>query len=1409
MPTEIQLQPTSISPNFKRIYSQFENFHGSSLDELPVYPGDMLIIGRDQTDVNTQGPILANWYKRKGINATYVNTTTIGANDVTSIHNYIGTTYTNSGGQLEFVTIIGDPDGGQFSIVTEGSQLDNYYGTLSSGGSNPDPVPDLAVGRLPVTSQGELLGIINKTINYQTQPDTTDRTWFTRAWCIAHTGTGSVSVMSNPSTKEYTRQIMLQYGLNPGALTVNSGHTNTGDLDNRLALGLSVLNDRMSYVGEFYPSDLDNAPQSYMSPFVMVMTCGTGTFDGENALSEEWLRPTLQTGTTPAGAIGCVGLSGLGTHVPFNNIVDAGVMYGLYVLDIQEQGTALIEGKLQLYKNYFETSESGYVSSFSYWSNLMGDAAVPVWRKNPENIIVSRPATINLGTNNVALSVVKSAGSTPVSGALVCLWKGTETYSRGYTDASGQVNLPVTTTTTGNMLLTITKDDIFPKLDTIQVISSLASLAYNSITVDDDNLGGTTGDANGVLNPGETIDLYVNLRNAGTTTTITGISGTLSSTIAGVQVTGATRTYPNLAAGASANPATAFRIHVSSVFNNEPFALYLTATSSIGTQLIRLDFTPVAGDVTFSASTFIDANSHLDPGETGDLTVTFNNSGSRSLLTAEGILRSLDSHIVINDSVGSYGTVTALSNAVNSTNHFNVTANLQTVGGYQAEMQLVITDANGFRDSVNFIQTVGTVSTITPTGPDRYGYYAYDNTETQPANSKSNYLWQEIVPALGGQGTSLGFTDNAEDTDQSSVQTLPFNFTFYGQSFNQVTICTNGWLAFGSQVNTDARNYRVGTPIGPTNQVCAYWDDLIVTGISNGGVYVFNDASTHRYIVEWRTQTRNTATDEVFQIILHDPLAYTSSTGDGKILVQYQTVNENANSASNDNDWATVGIQNFDHSIGLEYCYWNTYSASAAQLQNECAIMYTTDASGYVPTALMLVDPNGGEEWFQHNSETILWLGGDDQPNIKIELSRNGVAGPWETIIASTPNDGSHVITVATPVSSNCRIKISSVSDATQADTSTASFAISTLRVLSPNGGEILNRDSVVTVSWAGGDPSSNVMIELSRHSTSGPWETVVASTPNTRSYSFTLTGSLSLGARIRVSSLTDVTDTDISNADFSIQAMQVNFSESFETGATGWSHASAGGTWLDNWHLSTERASSTSHSFKCGDTETGSYSNLNDARLLSPVISNLPASAKLKFYHQIEAEISGAYPDSAYDGGIIEISANGGAYTQIAPISGYNKTFRYRTSGGNPATGPMPGLPCFSGSITAWTQVQVDLSAYSGQSIQLRWRFGSDAAGGNEGWYIDDVNIVYPVYGVPDPVVPTGLTIRSSLVSGQTTINLSWNGDTNVGYKIYTSTSADGTYELLISTTEHSYSYIPTATDTRRFYIIVGWDGN
>ncbi|MBK6767118.1 MAG: hypothetical protein IPG71_12715 [bacterium] len=674
-----------------------------------------------------------------------------------------------------------------------------------------------------------------------------------------------------------------------------------------------------------------------------------------------------------------------------------------------------------------------------------------------------------------------------------------------------------------------------PFLANITVNTTAANLAYSSVAIDDDNTGGTIGNNDDILNPGETIDLNVVLTNTGTAT-VSGINATLTSASTGVAVVNGVTTYPNIAAGGTGSPVAQFRIAVSQVFNAEPVALFLNLVTAQGNFSVRLNFTPAAADITYTSFSFGGPGGNLNPNESGTFTPTITNSGTRSLIGADGILRSLDPRVSVTDSVGLFGNITSGASGTSAANTFAISISNAMFNGHVTPMQLVVYDDNGFRDSTDFNLTIGSFSPTSPSGPDAYGYYAFDNTETQPVGCASFYEWIEISPFHGGPGTSLNMSDLAEDDDDTQVRQLPFEFTMYGQSFDSITICSNGWVAFGNYpMIDDFRNYRMGTPIGPPHMVAAYWDDLYIQG-ADSNVYVYSNTADHYYVVEWRARTQYSDVSEVFQIVIYDPAHYPSATGDGKFKVQYHTVNLSANSNSNDNDYASVGIQNKDHSIGLDYYYWNSYRLGTASLVGGRSVMYTTDPTGQLLASVTVNAPNGGESFYLGQSYNILWQTTAIAGNVDISLNRNYPAGAWESVAASTSNDGIHLWPVSGTASANARIRIISTSQPQYGDTSDTNFAIvtPTAAILSPNGGELLTPGSFFTIEWTS-TGLGNASVELNRNFPSGAWELLTGSAAN--GFAWEVTGPPTSHARVKVKGLNYPLAGDTSNADFYIGA--------------------------------------------------------------------------------------------------------------------------------------------------------------------------------------------------------------------------------------------------------------------------------
>jgi subtilisin family serine protease len=124
------------------------------------------------------------------------------------------------------------------------------------------------------------------------------------------------------------------------------------------------------------------------------------------------------------------------------------------------------------------------------------------------------------------------------------------------------------------------------------------------------------------------------------------------------------------------------------------------------------------------------------------------------------------------------------------------------------------------------------------------------------------------------------------------------------------------------------------------------------------------------------------------------------------------------------------------------------------------------------------------------------------------------------------------------------------------------------------------------------------------------------------------------------------------------------------------------------------------------GTVLAGQYPNNADDALYTPFYEIDGANAVLSFYHWYNME-------NNYDGGNLHVSTDGGnTWMLITPDGGYP----------NPDVVGLDQEPGFSDQTGGWQQVVVDLSAYQGQTIMIKFRFGTDGSVVRDGWYIDGV---------------------------------------------------------------------------------------
>jgi len=918
---------------FLNMYRQLENYQYLGLDEEPTPPGTYLIICANNATVLGYANEIAQWRQRMGI-PTRIATRSETGDTYAQIRSYIQNAYNTWDPPLEHVLLVGDDTGNSsdpYHVPSSGGYggSDHPYTEVAGG----DILGDIAIGRLSAENSSSMDLLVTKSLRYEQNPYTSGPDWFSHAYLLAGI---SGNLTSNVQTMQYIRHHMLQEGMTDVLLQTHSGTVNPSQMQPPLNQGRSFFLWRGAWIGEMSSSVINGLSNGWMMPFVFVITCGTGSFAGSTALSESWVRyGSVNNG---GGAVVCVGTATSGTHTRYNNIIASGIGHGFFVMHDVEAGVALMDAKFQLYRSYYP-HHSSEVQWFSEWNNLLGDPALRIWTSTPSEFTVNYPSQIALGANRVPILVTDDQGNA-IEGALVCLMKSDETWIRMITDTTGYLEMPITPETAGTLWLTVSKVNYLTYTANISIAQQDLWVAVSDVAVDDDNIGGTSGNGDGVVNPGETIDLTITARNFGSSVTATNLVGTLSSyqpSLAQVLVN--QQPFPNLSPGSEANAAGAFRVAISITAQDEDLTpLMLTIAGSQETDTSLVSLTVVSGQANYLSHQFLLSNNRLDPGETENLRLSIRNTGHRTVTNVQGTLISSDPLITVPGPNASFGTITMGGTGTNSATPFIVTANPMTFPGHPVTLGAAFSGNDGFRDTTYFQISVGVPAQSDPTGPDGYGYYCFDNLDVN-YEMVPTYEWIEVDPGHGGSGINLPIYDNSEGGDDNTVRALPFTFKMYGIEYDSITVCSNGWAAMGNQPEfVDFRNHAIPGAQGPDAMLAAFWDDLVV---GSGHVCWGYLQSEGILVIEWSgVRTYSGSNTETFEIILYDPSEYPTQTRDGMFKFQYQTV-YNTTGAYDDNDYATVGIEDPDQTDGLQLSYWNSYGPGVATLATGRAYLFT------------------------------------------------------------------------------------------------------------------------------------------------------------------------------------------------------------------------------------------------------------------------------------------------------------------------------------------------------------------------------------------------------------------------------------------------------------------------------------
>ena len=195
-------------------------------------------------------------------------------------------------------------------------------------------------------------------------------------------------------------------------------------------------------------------------------------------------------------------------------------------------------------------------------------------------------------------------------------------------------------------------------------------------------------------------------------------------------------------------------------------------------------------------------------------------------------------------------------------------------------------------------------------GPDAFGYTWVDSND--PAGPV--FDWVDI----SGVGTPM-FGSYSDDGNRGPAP-IGFDFPFYGQTFDELRVASNGFISF-TATNAPFTNQPLPSTGAPGNLLAVFWDDMVVDPSDGNEVYVYNDGSRCIVQFEVRRIAQSNPPYYSFQAILYP---------NGSIVYQYNGLGSTQNSA-------TIGIQNAAGDDGLMVAFNQAYVAEGMAIQFSAA----------------------------------------------------------------------------------------------------------------------------------------------------------------------------------------------------------------------------------------------------------------------------------------------------------------------------------------------------------------------------------------------------------------------------------------------------------------------------------------
>jgi hypothetical protein len=407
---------------------------------------------------------LVQWRTRKGHPSNVVTREYIYANysgtDVQKIRAFVVDAHSTWGARFFLI----GADGGTGSLEVPYHVLnrlgddianDTYYGDYDS-----DWVVDVHVGRASVTSATEIGQFIDKVLYYEKTPAMTGygkKVLFLGFDLDDVTDGEDTKIMIDGSDIPSYINLLTEYDSESGGHVsdviayLNDGPNLVNHIDhcNWNVWGMGYTNHSESMVD----TDVIALANGWDLINIYTLGCLASAWNYGESLSETFMRKAAGGGVSFTGNT-MYGWYAVGYPDLYSSLYEMCWWHVLFADNQYHAGEALTA-----HKNDYYPDDEYYEYIFTEL-NLLGDPAMPFWKDDPGLLSVTCDDPIYTGSQGYTVHVQE--GGSNLSGAMVCLWKGSEVYQFDTTNASGLASFFIEPLTAGTMWVTATAQDCIP-----------------------------------------------------------------------------------------------------------------------------------------------------------------------------------------------------------------------------------------------------------------------------------------------------------------------------------------------------------------------------------------------------------------------------------------------------------------------------------------------------------------------------------------------------------------------------------------------------------------------------------------------------------------------------------------------------------------------------------------------------------------------------------------------------------------------------------------------------------------------------------------------------------------------------------------------------------------------------------